>query len=234
MRSSDVTRPDLVVAPGTIVIFSDTWCAFGHLAVYRLHRARHRLGLVDQVTFDHRAFPMELLNGNPGSRPGSDSEVPSVGACDPDAGWQLWQDKDWLYPSSSLPALEAVQAAKEQGPRASEDLDLALRRAFWVESRCITNRTVIIDAAASTATVDPVALAEAMEAGRGRAAVVEQTRVSVSDAVQCSPHVFLPDGTDYPNPGLEVDWVGDWGAGFPVIKSDNPAIYDEIVQRSAP
>jgi hypothetical protein len=49
-----------------------------------------------------------------------------------------------------------------------------------------------------------------MEAGRGRAALVEQTRVSASDAVQCSPHVFLPDGTDDPNPGLDVDWVGDW------------------------
>jgi len=120
----------LTPRPGTIVIFSDTWCAFAHVAVYRLHESRRRLRLEERVTFDHRAFPMELLNGNPGSRPGSDSEVPSVGNREPAAGWQLWQDKDWLYPSSTLPALEAVQAAKAQSPKASEDLDLALRRAF--------------------------------------------------------------------------------------------------------
>ncbi|MQA77706.1 MAG: hypothetical protein GEV10_04365 [Streptosporangiales bacterium] len=222
----------LTPAPGTIVVFSDTWCAFGHVAVFRLHQARRRLGLEDQVTLDHRAFPMELLNGNPGSRPGSDSEVPSVGNCEPAAGWQLWQDKDWLYPSSTLPALEAVQAAKAQSTRASESLDLGLRRAFWVESRCITNRAVILDVAANTPGVDVAAIAEALETGTARAAVAEQTRASRSDEVICSPHVFLPDGTDYPNPGMRVEWEGDWGVGYPRIVQDDPSIYEQILRRS--
>lgn len=223
-----------MTSPRTIIIYSDSWCAFGHLAVYRLHRARRRLGLEDVISFDHRAFPLELLNGNPGCRPGSDSEVPSVGACDPDAGWQLWQDKDWLYPSTSLPALEAVQAAKEQGLRASEDLDLGIRRAFWAESRCISNRKVILEVAAATKTVDAHQLETAMEEGRGRAALAEQTRVARSDLVHCSPHIFLPDGSDWANPGLQVDWVGDWGVGFPHIIQDDPTVYDQMLSRSAP
>lgn len=218
---------------GVIVVYSDTWCAFGHLAVHRLRAARRRLGLDGVVHLDHRAFPMELLNGNPGSRPGSDSEVPSVGACDPDAGWQLWQAKDWLYPSTTLPALEAVQAVKAQGLQVSEELDHALRHAFWVESRCISNRKVILDAAATVPHLDVAALAEALEEGSGRAAVAEQTRMSRSDAVVCSPHVFLPDGTDWPNPGLDVDWVGDWGVGYPRIVSDEPEVYDDLLTRSA-
>lgn len=217
----------------TIIIYSDVWCAFGHLAVHRLHTARRRLGLEDVVRFDHRAFALELLNGNPGCRPGSDSEVPTVGACAPEAGWQLWQDKDWLYPSTSLPALEAVQAAKDQGLVASEELDLGLRRAFWAESRCISNRTVILDVAAATRTVDPGRLEAALDEGRGRAALTEQTRVARSDRVQCSPHVFLPDGSDWPNPGLEVDWVGDWGVGYPRITSDDAGCYDDLLRRSA-
>lgn len=216
----------------TIIIYSDIWCAFGHLAVHRLHNTRRQLGLEDVVRFDHRVFALELLNGNPGCRPGSDSEVPTVGACDPDAGWQLWQDKDWLYPSTSLPALEAVQAAKDQGPRASEDLDLGLRRAFWAESRCISNRQVILDVASATETVDQTQLQAALEQGRGRAAITEQTEVVRTGAVQCSPHVFLPDGSHWPNPGLEVDWVGDWGVGYPLITSDDPSLYEELFRRT--
>jgi len=225
----------LTPLPGKVTIFSDTWCAFGHVAVFRLHAARARLRLQEQVFFDHRAFPMELINGNAGSRPGSDSEVPSVGACEPDAGWKLWQDKDWLYPNSTLPALEAVLAAKEQGFRASEDLDLALRHAFWVQSRCITNRAVILDVAATTRSVDPHRLADALDDGHVRPVLAADARIATGEeAVVCSPHVFVADGTDYPNPGMDVEWLGDWGVGFPRITKDTPAIYDDILKRSIP
>lgn len=225
--------PTIDVAPGTIVVFSDTWCAFGHVAVHRLHAARRALGLEGRVAFDHRAFPMELLNGNPGSRPGSDSEVPSVGACEPAAGWQLWQDKDWLYPSSTLPALEAVQAAKRQSLQAGEALDLGLRQAFWKNSRCITNQAVILDVARQCDGVDADLLAEALNTGSARPIVAEQAAVAASPAVLCSPHVFLPDGSDYPNPGMEISWVGDWGVGYPHVISDDPTIYTSILQRAA-
>jgi len=33
------------VAPGTIVVFSDIGCPWAHVAVWRLHDARRRLGL---------------------------------------------------------------------------------------------------------------------------------------------------------------------------------------------
>jgi predicted DsbA family dithiol-disulfide isomerase len=230
-----MTQPelDVIPRPGTIVVFSDIWCAFGHVAVHRLHTSRERLGLRDQVAFDHYAFPMELLNGNPGCRPGSDSEVPTVGACEPSAGWQLWQNKDWLYPNSSLPALEAVQAAKEQSLRAAENLDRALRWAFWAESRCIANRKVILDVASDIPDLDHSALVTALEDGHLRLVLTRHTRVAASDRVVCSPHVFLPDGTDYANPGMSVEWVGDWGVGYPHISRDDPGIYDDILVRAA-
>lgn len=223
----------LTPTPGTIAIYSDTWCAFGHLAVHRLHAARSRLGLEDTVRFDHRAFPMELLNGNPGSRPGSDSEVPTVGACEPDAGWQLWQAPDWLYPSTSLPALEAVQAAKEQSLRASEQLDRGLRAAFWTQSRCISNRAVILAVAAALPDVDAQLLEDALELGTARATLARHTRESRSDAVVCSPHIFLPDGSDHANPGVDVAWQGDWGVGYPLITRDDPTVYDDLVRLAA-
>ncbi|MEU6408417.1 DsbA family protein [Microbispora sp. NPDC046933] len=219
--------------PGTIIIFSDIWCSFAHIAVYRLHKTRERLGLTGRVRFDHRAFPLELLNDAPSPRPGTDSEVGRMAALEPDAGWQLWQAKDWLYPSTTLPALEAVQAAKEQGFTASEQLDLALRRAFWAESRCISHRKVILDAAASTGAVDVDALAAALDDGRARRALSMQAAVAATDRVNCSPHLFLPDGTDHANPGIAVGWAGPYGIGWPVVSSDDPSVFEDILKRAA-
>ncbi|MEU8174385.1 DsbA family protein [Microbispora hainanensis] len=223
----------LTPEPGTIIIFSDIWCSFAHIAVHRLHTTRERLGLTERVRFDHRAFPLELLNDAPSPRPGTDSEVGRMAALEPDAGWQLWQAKDWLYPSTTLPALEAVQAAKEQGFAASEQLDLALRKAFWAESRCISHRKVILDAAASTGVVDVDALAAALDDGRARRALSEQAAIAATDRVNCSPHLFLPDGTDHANPGIEVGWAGSYGIGWPVVSSDDPSVFEDILKRAA-
>jgi predicted DsbA family dithiol-disulfide isomerase len=225
---------DLVPQPGVIVVFSDIWCSFAHIAVHRLHATRDRLGLADKVYFDHRAFPLELLNDAPSPRPGTDSEVGRMASLEPAAGWQLWQDKDWLYPSTTLPALEAIQAAKEQSLEASEQLDLGLRRAFWAQSRCISHRKVILDVAAETGVVDVAALAEALDDGRARKALSEQAAISATERVNCSPHLFLPDGSDHANPGIEVRWEGDYGVGFPVIGSDDPSVFEELLKRATP
>ena len=233
--SADITtrQADLTPPPGIIIIFSDIWCSFAHIAVHRLHVTRSRLGLEGRVWFDHRAFPLELLNDSPSPRPGTDSEVARMASHEPDAGWQLWQAKDWLYPSTTLPALEAVQAAKEQGWHASEQLDRGLRRAFWAESRCISNRKVILDVAAQTGVIDVDALETALDDGRARRALAEQAAISRTDRVICSPHLFLPDGTDYPNPGISSRWVGTYGIGWPVVEKDDPSIYEEILKRAA-
>src|SRR5687768_6935394 len=136
------------VAPNTVVLFSDIGCPWAHLAVHRLHEMRSRLGLDDAVRIDHRAFPLELLNGRPTPKPVLDAEIPVVGALGPDAGWQVWQGPEHEYPSTTMPALEAVQAVKElDGLEASERLDRALRVAFFGQSRCISIAPVILEVA---------------------------------------------------------------------------------------
>lgn len=215
--------------PGTIVIFSDLICPFAHVAVHRIYTERSRLGLEDEVRLDHHAFPIELLNGVPGTRHGSDSEIPPVGALEPDAGWQLWQGPDYHYPNSVLLAFEAVQAAKQQGLRASESLDRSLRHAFWAESATIQIFATIIDVARSTDSVDAERLASDIVSGVGRDAVWADFETARSDLVQMSPHLFLPDGTNLTNPGLELHWQGDWAKGFPVIDNDDRSVYERIL-----
>lgn len=224
---------DLTPPPGVITVFSDIWCSFAHIAIHRLHATRERLGLRNQVRFDLHAFPLELLNDAPSPRSGTDSEVGRMGQHEPEAGWQLWQEKEYLYPSTTLPALEAVIAAKAQSLEAAEQLDLRLRRAFWAESRCISNRKVIMDAAEATGVVDTAALAEALDDGRARAALSADAKISATDRINCSPHLFLPDGSDHANPGIDVRWEGDYGVGWPVVTRDEPEVFVDLLKRAA-
>jgi predicted DsbA family dithiol-disulfide isomerase len=224
----------LPATPDTLVVYSDLNCSFAHLAVHRLHETRRRLGLEDVVWFDHRAFPLELFNKRVNKRPGVDSEISVVGALEPDAGWQLWQRHDWEYPVTTLPALEAVQAAKAQGWPASEQLDRGLRRAFWAQSRCISMRHVILEIAAETGAVDTEVLASDLDTGRARSAVLLNYAQACGGRVNCSPHLFLFDGTEAANPGVHRRWVnGEFGVGFPVIDADHSSVYEKLLTHAA-
>ncbi|HEX9969134.1 MAG TPA: DsbA family protein [Acidimicrobiales bacterium] len=221
------------LAPGTIVVWSDLGCPWAHCAVSRLLRTRAELGLDHRVRLDHRAFPLELFNERPTPKLVLDAEIPVVGAIEPDAGWQLWQQPDHEYPVTMLLALEAVQAAKEQSLEASEHLDRALRRAFFERSRCISLWSEVVAAAASCPAVDVETLRKSLEDGRGRRAVLDQLDQARRDDVQGSPHLFLPDGTDAHNPGVQVHWEGPHGEGFPVVDGDDPSVYCDLLQRAA-
>ena len=215
------------VVRGTIAVYADLACPWAHLAVFRLLETRRRLGV--DVAIDHRPFVLERVNARPTPKPVLDAELPVAGALEPDAGWQVWQAPAWQWPVSTLLALEAVQAAKAQSATASEQLDRALRVAFFGQSRCISVYDVVIDVAKHCDAVDVVALERARQQGEARAAVLDP---APSD-VKGSPHLFLPDGSDAPNPGIELHWEGEHGTGFPVIDRDDPTVYEQLLRRAA-
>jgi predicted DsbA family dithiol-disulfide isomerase len=221
------------VAAGTIVVWSDIACPWATLAVHRLNLTRARLDLDDRVRFDHRAFPLEVFNERPTPRKVLAAEVPVVGGLAPEFGWQVWQAPDSWWPVTTLPALEAVQAAKEQGLEASEQLDYALRRAFFAESGCISMRHVILDVAAGCPAVDVDLLRKAIDDGRCRRTVIEHREEAERHDVQGSPHLFLPDGGDVHNPGVRMHWEGEHGGGFPVVDADDPSAYEDVLRRAA-
>lgn len=219
--------------PGTIVVWSDLACPWSHVAVARLHRVRAELGLVDDVVLEHRAFPLEVLNERGTPKSILDAEIPVAGALEPGAGWQMWRRPEWQYPGTVLLALEAVQAAEEQSPRASEALDRALRVALFGRSRPIGLRHVVLDIAESCPEVDAGVLAKALDAGTARRTLMDQAETAAGDGVRGSPHLFLPDGTDVHNPGVELHWEGEKGRGFPVVDSDDPSVYGDLLRRAA-
>ena len=219
--------------PGTIVVWSDIGCPWATLAVHRLHATRTRLGLDGWVVLEHRVFALELENRRATPYRTLAAEVPVVGGADPTAPFRLWRRSPWEWPVTTLPALEAVQAARAQGPEAAETLDLALRRAMFAESRCVSLHHVVVDVAEGCDGVDAGRLADDLDAGRARRAVVDQHREAAAAGVQGSPHLFLPDGTDAFNPGIEMHWTGEHGEGFPVIDADDAAVYERLLSAAA-
>jgi len=220
------------VAPGTIVVFSDIGCPWAHLAIYRLLATRRRLGLDERVVLDHRAFPLEVYNRRPTPKRILDAEVAVCAGLAPHAQWEMWQQEEQAYPVTTLLALEAVQAAKEQGLGASEELDRALRVAFFGESQCISMRHVILDVAEKCGGVDAEALRESVDHGRARRAVFDQAVEAERERVEGSPHFYFGDGTDVHNPGIEQHWTADKGRGAPVVTRDDPDAYVDLLRRA--
>jgi 2-hydroxychromene-2-carboxylate isomerase len=110
---------------------------------------------------------------------------------------------------------------------AGEELDAALRRAFWRDSRSISHRRAILDVADEVATgtpdagLDPAALADA----RQRRQLMDDYRLASTDLIPGSPTVVLPDGT--------VHWEGPWAAGYPVVDHYEPGVYLDLITRAA-
>lgn len=221
------------VAPGTIQVWSDLGCPWSHVVVWRLHDARRRLNLEDEVRFDHHAFPLELFNSEPTPRWHIDVEALAAQTIAPRAGWQPWSAPDSTWPVTLLPPMEAVQAAKLQSLEASAALDRALRRALYGESRCISLRHVILEVAEETDAVDVVSLAQALDDGRARAALMADWALARTDAVRGSAHVFAPDGSNDENPGIDVGWEDDGTPGGRYwIERDDPTAIDDLVRRA--
>jgi predicted DsbA family dithiol-disulfide isomerase len=221
--------------PGVITVWSDVGCPWATLALFRL-RAAVTAAQAD-LMIDHRAFPLELVNDRPTPKRALDIETAVIGSHEPGLCWRPWGARPETYPVTTLPALEAVQATKDPrigGLAASAALDWALREAFYVNSRCISLVTEVLAVARECGEIDHPALAEALRSGRYRASIFADLDVARGGAVKGSPHVFLADGTAAHNPGVEIAWTRAPGDGYPVIVSDEPAVWADLVGRATP
>lgn len=214
--------------PGVITVYGDLACPFAGLTVAGLRDARERLGRTD-VRLDIRALPLELVNRRPHDFGLVEMEKAVLAHLDPRLGWRRWRGRDVEWPVTTLLALEAVQAAKRPevgGLPASEELDWALRRALFVDSRCVALLPVILEVAEECGGMDRAALATALQAGAARAEVFAQLARHEAGAVHGSPHVFTAEGQDWVNPGLALEHAGD----YVVVTNHNPEAYAAIVR----
>lgn len=233
LPAGDPPEP-LTGSPRAVVVFSDVACPWATVVVLRLRGARAALGLTGDLAIVHLAHPLELVHDHPLARRIIDAEVPVCAAATPDFGWSTWQGRLDEYPVSSLLAAEAVQAARRQSEAAAEELDVELRAALFVRSRCITLRHEVLDAARRCPTVDLDRLAHDLDRGVARAAVSRQSRAARAGAADCSGHVVLPDGRGSCNPGVTTSWIGPpMPGGAPRLEHDDPSVYLDLVRTAA-
>jgi predicted DsbA family dithiol-disulfide isomerase len=214
----------------TFTLWSDIACPWSHAAVTRWRAERARRGLDGRVFLDHRSFPLELFNRRATPKRILDAEIPVAGSLAPEAGWQTWQRQPYEYAVSTLLALEAVHAAKEQGLTAGEELDVALRRAFFGESRNISLHHVIVEIASECEAVEAEPIEAALREGTFRRAIFDDMEEAQTSDVKGSPHFFLGEES-WHNPGVQLKWIGKAGEGFPIVEKDDPGVYAEMFDR---
>jgi len=190
-------------------VWSDIHCPWAYVAVHRLRRARDAHGL--DVVFAPRAWPLEWVNGRGTPRAVVTTETAVLAGHEPEL-FTAYTGDSW--PSTFLPAFELVAAARRlYGVRAAEDVDFALRLAFFRDSFDVSIRAGLADAlviaAGLNAAVVPAEVERAWVHTNPRADVAEDFRVSGGLPIQGSPQIFWPDGSTTHNPGMtDHRWRG--------------------------
>lgn len=207
----------------TVTVWSDIGCPWATLALRTL-----RAAIAEReapVSIDHRAFPLELFNHEPTPRPIVDAEIVAIASLLPELGWRCWTAPSSTYPVTTIPAMAAVQAAKDPevgGLRASDQLDAALRTAFYADSRCVSIPVVILDVARTCPALDHEQLRRRMAAGAGIAEIHRDHEHARATPIQGSPVIETADGSHQHNPGATYHWTGKPPAGFARLERYDP------------
>lgn len=149
------------------------------------YRGRVRLRL--------RPFPLEVADGEAAPRDILEQEWWLAALQEPAARFTPFQGDDW--PTTTLPAFEAIWCAAQQQEALAHTYDLRIRQAFFAESRNIGRRDVLL-ALAEEVGFTMSAFVRAFDSGVARAAVLEERRVGLEQyRVRGTPTLMLADGT---------------------------------------
>jgi predicted DsbA family dithiol-disulfide isomerase len=207
-----------------LTVFSDLHCPWAYVFSIRLRRARAERG---GPPVDWRSWPLELVNQQGTPWETLSQEIPVLAQLEPD--W-FKPARRSTWPSTLLPAMEAVKVAAELGgAEAADRFDEAARRAFFLERRDLSIRPTLLDLAAETG-LERDGFRDAFDGGGYRQAVVADWHEGRRRGVQGSPHAFLPDGEDLFNPGIGGV---DWRAGIPHPRDVDEGAIARLLERAA-
>ena len=203
----------------------------------RLHRVEPEF--TGRVVVRRQPFPLELLRGEGPPRDILEQEWWLAAIQEPEAQFTPYPPDDW--PTTTLPAFEAVWAAAQQGEATAADFDLRVRRAFFGQGRNIGRREVLT-ALADEAGLDllrferDLANPEARRAGEqearlGREEFQERGTPTLMLGDGTRPHPHLPEKYDFRNGKL---WPNR-RPGLGVTLDPKPLeLQAEITERSRP
>ena len=185
--------------PAAVVeVFADVWCPFAHVGLRDVVERRRRAG-ADSPRFRVRAWPLEIVNGEPLDATKVAAEITDIrGQVSDDlfAGFDPQQ-----FPSSTLVVLGTAEAAYRRGLDVGEAFSLAIRDALFEEGRAVDDPRVLVDVAARFGVEVP-------SADDARAAVEADLADGRRRGVTGSPHFFVA-GESYFCPALDIAHDGD-------------------------
>lgn len=171
--------------------WAEYYCPWCYVAAVRLHRVQREYE--GRVNLRVRFFPLEVPYGEAVPRDILEQEWWLAALQEPDARFAPYPSDDW--PTTTLPAFDAVWAASRQGAGVGMVFDLRVRRAFFGEGRNIGRREVLLDLARE-AGLDVPRFERDFASPEARAAVLEESRIGREQYhVRGTPTLMLADGT---------------------------------------
>ena len=151
-----------------------------------------------RATLRIRPFPLELIDGESAPRDILEQEWWLAAIQEPAAAFAPYRGDDW--PTTTMPAFEAVWCAAHQGEEALATYDLRVRHAFFAQGRNI-GRWDVLREIAEEAGLDRQQFDRDIAGGEARTAVVEDARLGRERyRVRGTPTLMLADGTKLRHP----------------------------------
>lgn len=186
--------------PARLTMYSDLHCPYAYVAAYRLRRLRDEYR--GRVVVEHKSLALEYVNRRPTPKPILDNETPILMLAEPDIPYQPWSRPDSEWPVTMWPAFEAVKCAERQSLELADDLDWAIRVAFFAEHRCIALRHVLLELAAQVG-LDLARFTDDFDRGVTKRLVLDEAREGWERLkVEGSPTFLLASGKRYNYYGL--------------------------------
>jgi predicted DsbA family dithiol-disulfide isomerase len=186
--------------PISIAMYADLACPYAYVSAYRLRQLREE----DRapVVIAHKSLALEYVNREPTPKLLLERELPVLAREEPGIPYQPWQRPESEWPVTMWPAFEAVKCAERQSLELADELDWALRVAFFARSRCLSLRHVLLDLAQSVG-LDLPRFAEDFDRGVTKYQVLQEAQEGWERLhVAGSPTFVLPSGKQISNVGL--------------------------------
>lgn len=186
--------------PICIAMYADLACPYAYVSAYRLRLLRDETR--GQVVLVHKSLSLEYANREPTSKPVLEQELPLLVQEEPGIPYQRWQRPASEWPVTMWPAFEAVKCAERQSLALADELDWALRVAFFAESRCISLRHVLLEIAQQVG-LDIPRFTDDFDRGVAKYQVLQEAQEGWEHLkVAGSPTFVLPSGKQVSQVGL--------------------------------
>lgn len=190
----------MMTAPVPIAMYADLACPYAYVSAYRLRKLREEYR--GTIVIEHKSLALEYVNREPTPKALIERELPLLVREEPGIPYQPWQRPDSAWPVTIWPAFEAVKCAERQSLALADELDWALRVAFFAQSRCISLRHVLLELAQQVG-LDGQRWAFDFDRGVTKYQVLQEAQEGWERLhVEGSPTFVLPSGKHISNVGL--------------------------------